>query len=49
MFTFAIVAWGENITTEFATVSELFHYLVGTVVLIVFVMLMPQGSLATRG
>jgi hypothetical protein len=41
MFTFAIIAWGENITSEFATVSELFQYLVGTAVLIVFVMLMP--------
>lgn len=41
MFTFAIVAWGENITSEFATVSELFGYLAGTAVLIVLVLLMP--------
>jgi hypothetical protein len=41
MFAFAMIAWGENMTSEFATVSELFQYLVGTAVLIVLVMLMP--------
>jgi len=41
MFAFAIIAWGENMTSEFATVSELFQYLVGTAVLIVLVLLMP--------
>jgi hypothetical protein len=41
MFTFAIIAWGENITAGFATVAELFQYLVGTAVLIVLVLLMP--------
>jgi hypothetical protein len=41
MFTFAIIAWGENITAGFATVAELFQYLVGTAVLIILVLLMP--------
>jgi hypothetical protein len=41
MFTFAVIAWGENITAGFATVAELFQYLVGTAVLIVLVLLMP--------
>jgi hypothetical protein len=41
IFTFAIIAWGENITAGFATVAELFQYLVGTAVLIVLVLLMP--------
>jgi hypothetical protein len=41
MFTFAMIAWGENITGGFATVAELFQYLVGTAVLIVLVLLMP--------
>jgi hypothetical protein len=41
MFTFAMIAWGENITAGFATVAELFQYLVGTVVLIMLVLLMP--------
>jgi hypothetical protein len=41
MFTFAMIAWGENITAGFATVAELFQYLVGTAVLIVLVLLMP--------
>jgi len=41
MFTFAIIAWGENITAQFSTVAELFQYLAGTAVLIVLVMLMP--------
>jgi hypothetical protein len=41
MFTFAIIAWGENITGGFATVAELFQYLTGTAVLIVLVLLMP--------
>src|ERR1035437_1022986 len=29
MFTFAIIAWGENITSQFSTVAELFQYLTG--------------------
>jgi MFS family permease len=41
MFTFAMIAWGENLTGEFATTAELFQYLVGTAVLIVLVLLMP--------
>lgn len=41
MFTFAMLAWGENLTAEFATVAELFQYLAGTAVLIVLVLLMP--------
>jgi hypothetical protein len=41
MFTFAMIAWGENLTAGFATVAELFEYLVGTAVLIVLVLLMP--------
>ncbi len=41
MFTFAMIAWGENITAGFATVAELFQYLVGTAVLIVLMLLMP--------
>jgi hypothetical protein len=41
MFTFAMVAWGENLTGGFATVAELFEYLAGTAVLIVLVLLMP--------
>ncbi|MFZ2049849.1 MAG: hypothetical protein WB698_07950 [Solirubrobacteraceae bacterium] len=41
MFTFAMIAWGENITAQFATVAELFQYLAGTAVLIVLVLLMP--------
>ncbi|HEY1689526.1 MAG TPA: hypothetical protein VGF95_11765 [Solirubrobacteraceae bacterium] len=41
MLTFAIIAWGENITGEFTTVAELFQYLTGTAVLIVLVLLMP--------
>jgi hypothetical protein len=41
MFTFAMIAWGENISAGFATVAELFQYLVGTAVLIVLVLLMP--------
>ncbi len=41
MFTFAVIAWGENITAQFATTAELFQYLTGTAVLIVLVLLMP--------
>jgi hypothetical protein len=41
MFAFAMIAWGENLTGGFATVAELFEYLVGTAVLIVLVLLMP--------
>jgi hypothetical protein len=41
MFTFAMLAWGENLTAEYSTVAELFQYLVGTAVLIVLVLLMP--------
>jgi hypothetical protein len=41
MFTFALIAWAENITAGFATVAELFQYLAGTAVLIVLVLLMP--------
>jgi len=41
MFTFAMIAWGENVTAGFATVAELFQYLVGTAVVIVLVLLMP--------
>jgi hypothetical protein len=41
MFTFAMIAWGENLTGGFATVAELFEYLAGTAVLIVLVLLMP--------
>ncbi len=41
MFTFAMIAWGENITAQFATVSELFQYLIGTAVVIVLILLMP--------
>jgi hypothetical protein len=41
MFTFAMIAWGENLTGGFATVAELFEYLVGTAVLVVLVLLMP--------
>jgi hypothetical protein len=41
MFTFAMIAWGENMTAQFSTVAELFQYLVGTAVLIVLVLLMP--------
>jgi MFS family permease len=41
MFTFAMIAWGENLTGEFATTAELFQYLVGTAVLIVLILLMP--------
>jgi hypothetical protein len=41
MLTFAIIAWGENITAQFAIVAELFQYLVGTAVVIVLVLLMP--------
>jgi hypothetical protein len=41
MLTFALIAWAENITAQFATVAELFQYLVGTAVLIVLVLLMP--------
>jgi hypothetical protein len=35
MFTFAMIAWEENITAQFSTVAELFQYLIGTAVLIV--------------
>lgn len=41
MFTFAMIAWGENLAGQFSTVAELFQYLVGTAVLIVLVLLMP--------
>jgi hypothetical protein len=41
MFTFAMIAWGENITAQFATVAELFQYMIGTAVVIVLVLLMP--------
>lgn len=41
MFTFAMIAWGENLTAQFSTVAELFQYLAGTAVLIVLVLLMP--------
>lgn len=41
MFTFAMIGWGENITGQFAIVSQLFQYLAGTAVLIVLVLLMP--------
>lgn len=41
MFTFAIIAWGENITSQFSTVAELFQYLTGTAMLILLVLLMP--------
>jgi hypothetical protein len=41
MFTFAMIAWAENITAQFTTVAELFQYLAGTAVLIVLVLLMP--------
>jgi hypothetical protein len=41
MFTFAMLAWGENATSEFSTVAELFQYLAGTAVLFVLVLLMP--------
>lgn len=41
MFTFAMIAWAENMTAQFSTVAELFQYLVGTAVLIVLVLLMP--------
>jgi hypothetical protein len=41
MFTFALIAWAENITAGFATVAELFQYLAGTAVLIVLILLMP--------
>jgi hypothetical protein len=41
MFTFAMIAWGENVTAQFSTVAELFQYLAGTAVLIVVVLLMP--------
>ena len=41
MFTFAMIAWGENLTGEFATTAELFQYLVGTAVVIVLILLMP--------
>jgi len=41
MFTFAMVAWGENITAQFSTVAELFQYMIGTAVVIVLVLLMP--------
>jgi hypothetical protein len=41
MLTFAIIAWAENITGGFATVSELFIYLVGSAVLVMLVLLMP--------
>lgn len=41
MLTFAVIAWGENITAQFSTVAELFQYLAGTAVLIVLVLLMP--------
>jgi hypothetical protein len=41
MFTFGMIAWGENVTAQFSTVAELFQYLAGTAVLIVLVLLMP--------
>jgi hypothetical protein len=41
MLTFAIIAWGENITGQFSTVAELFSYVGGSAVLIVLVLLMP--------
>jgi hypothetical protein len=41
MFTYAIIAWGENITSQFSTTAELFQYLTGTAVLIVLILLMP--------
>jgi hypothetical protein len=41
MFTFAVIALGENLTGQFATTAELFEYLAGTAVLIVLVLLMP--------
>ena len=41
MLTFAVIAWGENITSQFNTVAELFQYLAGTAVLIVLILLMP--------
>jgi hypothetical protein len=41
MFTFAVIALGENMTGQFATTAALFEYLVGTAVLIGVVLLMP--------
>lgn len=41
MFTFAMIAWGENITAQFSTVAELFQYMIGTAVVIVLLLLMP--------
>jgi hypothetical protein len=41
MFTFAMIAWAENMTAQFSTVAELFQYLIGTAVVIVLVLLMP--------
>jgi hypothetical protein len=40
MFTFAVIAWGENITAGFATVAEPFQYIVGTAVLMLLILLM---------
>ena len=50
------MSFAENMIGEFATVAELFQYLVGTAVLIILVLLMPPyrkthwlSSLTHRG
>lgn len=56
IFAFGLMSFAENMIGEFATVAELFQYLVGTAVLIVLVLLMPPyrktawlSSLTNRG
>jgi hypothetical protein len=41
MFAFGVMSFAENMTGQFATVSELFGYLAGTAVLVVLLLLMP--------
>ena len=56
IFAFGLMSFAENMIGEFATVAELFQYLVGTAVLIILVLLMPPyrathwlSSLTNRG
>jgi len=56
IFAFGLMSFAENMIGEFATVAELFQYLIGTAVLIVLVLLMPPyrktawlSSLTQRG
>jgi hypothetical protein len=56
IFAFGVMSFAENMIGEFATIAELFQYLVGTAVLIILVLLMPPyrktawlSSLTQRG